>query len=169
MVEVGGLMDVVCQKSGERGGARRCPVDQYSHRECMTLHMHLMNQQFYLLITHRDAHLHIPHTALKPFLAVQIMGRAISHNKSANCGNITPFFFFYPLTLSPPLLPALLFVAGNSPRNTLCGVSVNVMHFLLLSPWPPILEEHRHSFCKMLYLKEKKQKKKSQEFSQRAG
>lgn len=69
-------------------------------------------------------------------------------------------FFFYPLTLSPPLLPALLFVAGNSPRNTLCGVSVNVMHFLLLSPWPPILEEHRHSFCKMLYLKEKKQKKK---------
>lgn len=94
MVEVGGLMDVVCQKSGERGGARRCPVDQYSHRECMTLHMHLMNQQFYLLITHRDAHLHIPHTALKPFLAVQIMGRAISHNKSANCGNITLFFFF---------------------------------------------------------------------------
>ena len=155
MVEVGGVMDVVCQKSGERGGARRCPVDQYSHRECMTLHMHLMNQQFYLLITHRDAHLRIPHTALKPFLAVQIMGRAISHNKSANCGNITLFFFFFfflcPLTLSPPLLPALSFVVGNSPHNTLRGVSVNVMHFLLLSPWPPFLGEHRHSFYKLLH------------------
>lgn len=43
MVEVGGMMDVVCQKSGEQGGVRRCLGDQYKHSECMTLHMHLMN------------------------------------------------------------------------------------------------------------------------------
>lgn len=54
MVEVGGVMDVVCQKSGEEGGVWRCPRDQYWHSECMTLHMHLMNQQFYLLITRQN-------------------------------------------------------------------------------------------------------------------
>lgn len=52
MVGLGVVMDAVCQKFGERGGAPRCPLDQYRHSECLTLHMHLMNRQFYLLITH---------------------------------------------------------------------------------------------------------------------
>ena len=58
MLEVGDVMDAVCQKSGEQGGARRCPDDRYQHSECMTLHMHLMNQQVYLLITRQDTPSH---------------------------------------------------------------------------------------------------------------
>lgn len=69
MVEVGGVMDVVCQKSGEQGGAWRCPDDQYWHSKCMTLHMHLMNQQFYLLITRQDSPSHSSHCAKASWLS----------------------------------------------------------------------------------------------------
>lgn len=60
-MEVGGVMDAVCQKSGEQGGAWRCPDNQYLQSECMTPHMHLMNQQVYLLITHQDTPSHSSH------------------------------------------------------------------------------------------------------------
>lgn len=48
-------MDVACQECGEQGGARRCPDDRYQRSEGTTPQMHLMNQQFYLLITQQDA------------------------------------------------------------------------------------------------------------------
>lgn len=53
-------MDVVCQKSCERRDAHAINTGT----ESMTLHMHLTNQHFYLLIT-RQRHLSIPHAALK--------------------------------------------------------------------------------------------------------
>lgn len=126
MVEVGGVMDVVCQKSGEQGGAWRCPDDQYLHSECMTLHMHLMNRQFYLLITHQDTHLSIPHTVLN-LPGWPDKGRLFHTTNLQTVGTLLTHF--YPLTLSPPLLPVLSFIAGNSPCNTLYAISVNVMHF----------------------------------------
>lgn len=115
MVEVGVVMDAVCQKSGEQGGVRRCPDDQYQHSECMTLHMHLMNQQFYLLITHQDTHLSIPLTALN------LPGCPDNAQlfPATNLQTVVTFLYFYPLTLSLPLLPALSFIAGNSPCDTL--------------------------------------------------
>lgn len=118
-------MDVVCQKSGEQGGAWRCLDDQYQHSECMTLHMHLMNQQFYLLITHQDTHLSILHTVLN--LPGCPDNGQLFH--TTNLQTVATFLYFYPLTLSLPLLPALSFLAGNSPCNTLGAISVNVMHF----------------------------------------
>lgn len=125
MVEVGAVMDAMCQKSGEWGGARRCPEDQYQHSVCVTLHMHLMNQQFYLLITHGGTHLSIPHTVLnRP-------GRPDNGQllPTTNLQTASTFLYFHPLTLSLPLLPELPFVAGNSPCNALHAVWVNVMHF----------------------------------------
>lgn len=63
MLEVGGVMDAECQKSGEQGGTPRCSDDQYQHSECATLHMHLMNHQVYLLITRQDTPSHSSHSA----------------------------------------------------------------------------------------------------------
>lgn len=53
MAERGVVMDAACQKFE---GSREVRGDVRSintqHSECLTLHMHLMKRQFYLLITH---------------------------------------------------------------------------------------------------------------------
>lgn len=55
MVEVGGVMDVVCQKSGERRGARRCPDDQYWHIECINT-AYALNEPTVLSVNYTPGH-----------------------------------------------------------------------------------------------------------------
>lgn len=127
MVEVGGVMDAVCQESGELGGAQRCPDNQYLHAECMTLHMHLMNQQVYLLITRQDTPSHSSQCA-KSLCATQIMA---SYFTQKNLQMVSTFLYFYPLTLSHPLQTVLSFIAGNSPctLHAVLGNATNLLSF----------------------------------------
>lgn len=118
-------MDVVCHKSGERGGAPRRPHDQYLHTECMTLHMHLMNREFLSVNYTPGQHLSIPHTVLN-LPGCPDNGRLFRTTNLQTSGSL---LYLYTLTLSLPLLPALSFIAGNSSCNTLYALLVNVMHF----------------------------------------